>query len=133
MHCGNPCYAVLVADLNDLKKVNDQYGHDVGNELIIHTSRILCNTFRNSPVFRIGGDEFVVILEHHDLENYRMLLERLDQDFARDYILFREEKILISVARGIAIYNPDIDKVFGDVFNNADQAMYLHKQRMKEK
>ena len=133
IHCGNPCFAVLVADINDLKKVNDQYGHDVGNELIIHTARILCNTFRNSPVFRIGGDEFVVILENHDLENYHKLVERLDQDFARDSISFQDKEIKISIARGVATYNPNIDQVFGDVFTNADHAMYMHKQNIKEK
>ena len=133
INCGKPCFAVLVADINDLKKVNDKYGHDIGNELIIHTARILCNTFRNSPVFRIGGDEFVVILENHDLENYHKLVERLDQDFARDSISFQDKEIKISVARGIATYNPNIDQVFGDVFTNADHAMYMHKQNIKEK
>lgn len=133
INCGNPCFAVLVADINDLKKVNDKYGHDVGNELIIHTARMICNTFRNSPVFRIGGDEFVVILENQDLNHYRALIEEMDREFEKDYLSVQDEKISISIARGVATYNPNIDCVFGDVFTNADHAMYMHKQCQKEK
>ena len=48
----NPQFGVLVADINNLKETNDRYGHDVGNELIVHTSKVLVNTFKNSAVFR---------------------------------------------------------------------------------
>ena len=56
MNCGRPQFGVLVADVNDLKLVNDTYGHDAGNQMIQHASRLLGGTFRYSPLFRIGGD-----------------------------------------------------------------------------
>ncbi len=129
--CSNPAFAVIVADINNLKQTNDKYGHDIGNELIIHTTKILCEVFKNSPVFRIGGDEFVIILEGKDYENYRSLIEKIDDACSEDFISVDEERIPVSIARGVAVYNPNIDKVFEDVFNNADHAMYMHKQSMK--
>ena len=131
MNLSYPSYAVLVADINDLKKTNDQHGHDVGNELIRHTARLLCDTFQSSPVFRIGGDEFVVILEGGDLDGYQNLLRKLDEACGKDYISVRDNRIPISVARGIAVYDASTDTVFNDVFSKADHAMYMHKQSAK--
>ncbi|MBQ8249873.1 MAG: diguanylate cyclase [Clostridia bacterium] len=131
INCANPSFGVLVADINNLKDTNDKYGHDVGNELIIHTAKILGETFKSSSLFRIGGDEFVVILENRDLEQYHTLLNKMDDACSADYISVNDKKIPVSIAHGVAIYDPSIDKVFDDVFNNADHAMYMHKQSMK--
>lgn len=128
---GNPKFAVLVADINNLKQTNDRFGHDVGNDLIIHTAKILADTFRDSAVFRIGGDEFAVLLRDADYKNYRALLEQLDEACARDYITACENTIQVSVARGIAVFDPDIDRVYEDVFAKADHAMYLNKEKNK--
>ncbi|MBR5295543.1 MAG: diguanylate cyclase, partial [Clostridia bacterium] len=127
----NPQFAVLIADINNLKETNDLYGHEVGNELIIHTAKILTSIFKASSVFRIGGDEFAVILKHTDLENYRALLAQFDNECSEDRITVLENEVSISVARGIAFYTPEIDTVFQDVFSKADHAMYLNKQEMK--
>jgi len=128
---GHPAFGVLVADINNLKNTNDYYGHDIGNELIIHTARTLCGTFKSSPVFRIGGDEFVVILHGKDLDTYRELLVEMDAMCEEDYIAVNDERIPVSIARGVAVYDVHIDKIFDDVFNKADRAMYLHKQSQK--
>ncbi len=121
-------FGVLMADINDLKETNDHYGHDIGNQLIISSARLLCDIFSQSPVFRIGGDEFVVILRGHDFENYRELIEKLDSECTTRYIELNDVRIPISIARGVAVYNPEIDHTFKDVVVHADQAMYLHKQ-----
>lgn len=128
---GNPQFGVLVADINNLKKTNDKYGHDVGNELIIHTSKILTDVFKASAVFRIGGDEFAVILKNDDYKNYHDLLVKLDNACSEDFITVYEDRIPVSIARGVASYNPDVDKIYEDVFANADHAMYLNKQESK--
>lgn len=133
INCGCPRFGIVVVDINDLKKVNDTYGHDRGNELIVHTSRILEKIFSGSAVFRIGGDEFVVFLQGQDLENYHTLIEQLDAACAEDYITVDDEKLPISVARGVALYDPQVDRVYDDVFVKADQAMYLHKSSQKNK
>ena len=124
-------FGVMVVDLNYLKEANDNYGHDMGNELLIHATKILVDTFKFSPVFRIGGDEFVVILNGSDFDRYRDLIDRMNAAFAADYISFRDEKIPVSVAKGVSIFNPMTDNVFEDVFDRADYAMYLDKAEMK--
>lgn len=127
----NPQFGVLVADINNLKQANDKYGHDIGNELIIHTAKILTEIFKTSSVFRIGGDEFAVILKNTDYYNYKTLLKKLDEACSKDYITVYEEKIPLSIARGVAYYNPEIDMVYEEVFTKADHAMYLDKQERK--
>ena len=70
MRLGRPEFAVAVLDINGLKRINDTYGHDFGDMLIINACRIICKVFQHSPVYRIGGDEFAVILEKTDYEHY---------------------------------------------------------------
>lgn len=127
----NPKFGILVADINNLKSTNDKYGHDIGNDLIIHTSKILVNTFENSAVYRIGGDEFAVILQGEDYVKYRSLLEKMDDACAHDFITVCENAIPVSVARGVSLYDPSIDRVYEDVFSKADHAMYLNKEQIK--
>lgn len=128
---GNPKFGVLVADINNLKQTNDRYGHDVGNDLIVHTAKILTDTFRSSVVFRIGGDEFTVLLQGDDYKNYHTLLEQLDMACAKAYIIACENTIPVSVARGVALFDPSIDRIYEDVFAKADHAMYLNKEESK--
>ena len=128
---GKPSFGVLVSDLNNLKETNDRFGHDIGNELLIHTAKILTETFQNSAVFRIGGDEFVVILQGEDYNHYKELIEKLDKACLADYITVNDLRIPISLARGVSVYDPQVDHVYDDIFNKADHAMYLHKQEYK--
>ena len=128
---GKPKFGVVVADINNLKQTNDKYGHNIGNELIIHTAKIITDIFKDSTVFRIGGDEFVVLLQNTDYQQYLTLLERMDEACSKDYVTVCERRIPISVARGAAIYDPAIDRVYEDVFAKADQTMYLNKDESK--
>ena len=56
-----PGFAITILDVNDLKKVNDNEGHKAGDQFIRDACRIICTTFKRSPVFRVGGDEFAVL------------------------------------------------------------------------
>lgn len=131
INLNNPQFGVLVADINNLKQTNDHYGHDIGNELIIHTAKILTDIFKTSTVFRIGGDEFAVVLKGADYENYREQLVKLDHACSEDYITVCETRIPVSLARGVSLFNPEIDCVYEDVFAKADHAMYLNKEESK--
>lgn len=130
MRSGRPEFAVVVLDINGLKKVNDTYGHDFGDMLIICACKIICNVFRHSPVYRIGGDEFVVILENNDYEHYQELLENLQIEIDKYNENSRTDS-RVSVARGIALYESETDLVFANVFKRADDAMYQNKAAMK--
>jgi len=124
-------FAVLIADINGLKKTNDRYGHEIGNKHIIKAAKIICDVFKHSPVYRIGGDEFVVILRDEDFEARAALLSELDEKYKYASITVGEEKIEVSVARAIEVYDSAVDSSFDDVFNRADKKMYEHKNSKK--
>lgn len=132
IHMGRPEFAVVVMDVNGLKAVNDTYGHDFGDMLIIDASRLICKSFPHSPVFRIGGDEFVVILEGGDYEQYPHLLDRFEREMEEHNRAARPGS-QISIARGIAVFGGDSDLTFGDVFKRADNAMYQNKAATKKR
>lgn len=124
-------YGVIIFDANFLKKVNDQYGHESGNELIRHASKVICTVFAHSPVYRIGGDEFAAILEGHDYEHKERLLSRFDEEAAEERFEVEGGNMLsVSVARGLGVYEPGMD--FAEVAKLADAAMYEHKFTLKE-
>lgn len=131
INTGNPQFGVLVVDINNLKKANDRYGHNIGDDLIVHTAKILTECFSTSAVFRIGGDEFVVLLTGKDYEDYANVLSRVDEACDKDYILVNGNILPITLARGVSAFDPTIDAVYKDVFTKADQAMYMHKQECK--
>lgn len=125
-------FGFVMIDLNFLKKTNDTYGHDKGNALIIKLCQTVCTIFDHSPVFRIGGDEFIVVLRGRDYRDIEVLIkqfhEKLDE-FEKDSSLQPWEKV--SAAIGYALYDKEIDKGIEEVFQRADEAMYECKTRMK--
>ena len=94
-------------------------------------AKVISDIFKRSPVFRIGGDEFLAVLQHKDLEACEKLFVQLDLKCAETFIDEKDE-ISISIARGFARFDPDRDLCFHDVFKRADNAMYEHKRKSKE-
>ena len=124
-------FGVIVLDINYLKETNDRYGHDVGNKLIVSAAHIISSIFKRSPVFRIGGDEFLVILQNRDLEDLEALLKKFDEECLNESVATDKENIPISIAKGFARYDSKKDSNFIDVFNRADDVMYENKREMK--
>ena len=124
-------FGIVVLDLNNLKEANDEYGHAVGNKLIISAAKLISDVFKRSPVFRIGGDEFLVVLQNSDLENCEKLFAQLDFNCANTYIEDGDVKIPISIASGFVRFDPSKDTHFEDVFKRADDAMYENKSKLK--
>ena len=122
-------YAVFVFDVNCLKLVNDTYGHEEGDRLIIAASQKICNTFSHSPVFRLGGDEFAVIMSGRDYQAREALLQQF-QDSIGSCMLDEEKGIELSIASGMAVYPYDGDD-YDTVFHRADERMYQEKKKMK--
>ena len=116
----------MILDLNDLKKVNDSEGHKAGDQFIRDACKIICTTFKRSPVFRVGGDEFAVISQGEDYSRIEELAEMMNAH--------NEEAVKnggIVIAMGVSCYNDDA-KV-AQVYERADQRMYEDKSRLKEK
>ena len=124
-------FGVMVLDINYLKETNDRYGHDMGNRLIVSAARIISETFKRSPVFRVGGDEFVVILQNRDLEDVEELSQKLDSECDQASVSLEGATVSVSIAKGFARYDKSRDTSFVDVFNRADDAMYENKREMK--
>lgn len=120
-------FGIVLCDMNDLKLVNDTRGHSFGDERIQRTSRMICSVFTHSPVFRIGGDEFVVILIGQDYERREELLNVL-KDESYDNKITRSGPV---VACGLAVYDSEKDGGFSDVFERADKEMYKNKKEVK--
>ena len=120
-------FAVAVCDLNDLKHVNDMLGHNAGDQYIKDACRIVCHVFKHSPVYRVGGDEFVAILRGSDYEIRDELMQQLEDCNVPNGTLGA-----VSIAGGLAVYDPESDVCLADVFGRADAAMYSSKKKMKE-
>ena len=125
-------FGIAMIDLNFLKKINDTYGHEQGNYAIKKLCNIVCEIFEHSPVFRIGGDEFVVILKGMDYRN----IENLVIDFNMKLAELADDGNLepweqVSAAIGIALFDSEIDANVLNVFKRADQKMYECKKAMK--
>ena len=124
-------FGIVMIDLNYLKKINDTYGHEKGNISIKKLSVITCTVFTHSPVFRIGGDEFTVILMGWDLERIDSLIRQFHgilENYAADENLKPWEKISASI--GYTVYDPKKDICVEDVFKRADKEMYKCKEEM---
>ena len=125
-------FAIGIFDCNDLKSINDQFGHSSGDTYIKTASRTICRTFQHSPVFRIGGDEFSVILENEDYQNREELAGLFDRYCAEVNESTSNRWEQVHVAMGIAAYDPDIDTSVNDVIHRADKIMYENKKQNKQ-
>ena len=120
-------FAILVCDANDLKAINDNEGHVAGDEYIRAAAKLLCDIFSHSPVFRVGGDEFVVFLRGNDYAAREKLVEKLKDEALKNQNLGYGPVL----AAGLAEYEPETDNLVSEIFDRADKEMYKNKQELK--
>jgi diguanylate cyclase (GGDEF)-like protein len=122
---------LLFIDMDDLKWINDHYGHNEGDQALVEFAKILKQTFRESDIIaRIGGDEFVVLFASMD-ENSERLLTRLHENL-KDYNDRRSKRYPLSISVGNAEFDPDSPVSIDELLSKADASMYAQK-RMKQK
>ena len=119
-------FAIVVCDVNGLKKINDTQGHKAGDEYIRRACKMICDVFSHSPVYRVGGDEFVALLTGRDYENRSILMRELHQLSSAH--ITTDEAI---VSAGLAEYDPDRDHSVREIFERADATMYQDKTLLK--
>ena len=119
-------YGIVVFDVNNLKHINDTMGHDAGDEYIKSACSLICVQFKHSPVFRVGGDEFVAILENDDYAQREELIRSFEHDIEENH---KNKQVV--VASGCDIYDAGRDNNYNDVFRRADKKMYERKQQLK--
>ena len=126
-------FGLAMVDLNYLKEINDEFGHHAGDIALVKLSNLLNTYFIRSNVYRIGGDEFVVIVKDKDYLNSRTILEdierKMDEYWHDDSLTFAEKT---QAAIGYVTYNPKTDESAEAVLEKADTAMYGRKKRMKK-
>ena len=119
-------FAIAVCDVNGLKEINDNQGHEAGDILIKEASSVICRVFAHSPVYRYGGDEFVVILTGSDYESRENLMNHMAQ-INKSHC----ENGGVMIACGLSEFQALNGESFSEVFSRADTAMYDNKMALK--
>ena len=117
--------AVVVCDINGLKLINDTQGHAAGDKLIKDASVLICEYFTHGAVYRIGGDEFVVILQEKGYDTMNEVITEINRVIEEN---IKKKEVVISI--GYSELTPE-DQLVHDVFERADQMMYKRKQQLK--
>ena len=129
---GNADFSIVVFDINGLKKVNDFFGHEEGDRIIISSAQAITEAFGEDNIFRIGGDEFIAVMpekNESDIEECYVLLDK-----AIDEINNSESPLSmpLSISRGMAVFTSG-DADYKEVFKRADNEMYKNKAEYYEK
>jgi diguanylate cyclase (GGDEF)-like protein len=125
--------AVLFLDLDGFKSVNDTYGHEVGDKLLVEVSKRLSNSVRETDIVsRLGGDEFVIVLkETHSKDSVAKVAQNII-NVVNDHFIIDNQKILVGTSIGISLC-PDHGKTHTELLKKADNAMYLVKSSGKNR
>lgn len=115
--------ALIMADVNGLKLINDAYGHQMGDKVLKEFAEILKKECRHDEIAsRVGGDEFVVLFSHTDQQSVESIVKRLNVAVSQVQI----DHTILSVSMGFALKEDPHDDL-NDVFKRAEDAMYQHK------
>lgn len=126
----DPKFGLAMIDMNYLKKINDTFGHEKGDNALISLAGIISSVFPESTVYRLGGDEFGVILRGNDYVNVQARQHEFSAATAKEYTEKKPWKH-VSAAIGIALYNAETDHDAYGTLERADAAMYKMKKEMK--
>ena len=129
----NPVFAAVMFDCDSLEEINSQYGRDKGDLYLQTACRLICKTFSHSPVFRVGGDEFVAVLVDVDYNRREDLLAAFDTAVEIINASWTEPWSRVNVAKGVAVFDPAVDTDANLVFTRADSQMQLNKNERKRK
>ena len=131
MHEEKTAFAIIMFDLDNLKEINDQFGHERGDIYLQTACRLICRVFAHSPVFRVGGDEFCVLAQFADYNTRDELLQYFDREAEARNAKAEHPWERIEVSKGMAVYRPGKDENTEQVFRRADEAMYQDKRKRK--
>ncbi|MTI68622.1 MAG: GGDEF domain-containing protein [Firmicutes bacterium] len=124
---------VCFVDINNLKKVNDTYGHKEGDRFIKCVSDVMDEEIRKADyVSRMGGDEFLIVFPHCDMKDAKMVLERILTRF-KDLNYKNKYPYKIGISYGLSEYIPNSNKKVDKLISEADEKMYKHKEKLKNK
>ena len=118
------CVGLL--DIDYFKRLNDTYGHDAGDDALIHLVHVVKEALRPTDVIaRFGGEEFIIILPETGIEEGMKTMTRLQRELTKKFFLHKNEKVLITFSAGIALRQPF--ESADAIISRADQALYRAK------
>lgn len=124
---------LVFADMDGLKAINDNYGHEAGNEAIRGATQVIRETFRQTDVTsRWGGDEFVILLGQAEDETGEIVLDRL-RNHVEQFNKAAERRFQLSMSLGWSLVDVNSDQTLDEMITHADAAMYAHKAKKKAK
>ena len=124
-------FAIGMFDCDNLKRINDSHGHDKGDIYLKKASMLICKVFQHSPVFRVGGDEFAVVLMNEDFRNRVDLMNQFEDRQKESWDSAENKWQEIRVAFGVAVYDSIKDQNVSDTVRRADKIMYENKRQSK--
>ena len=121
------CFLLFFADVNNLKTINDKFGHAEGDRALIRAAKALKRTFRDSDVLaRLGGDEFAILALEASAQDRDAILTRLEKHIQDSRA--EEPRYELSLSVGVARFDPKHCVSLGELLAKADQAMYENKR-----
>lgn len=124
----NTTFALIMFDIDNFKKINDQYGHPCGDKVIKAIADYLINTSRSSDVLsRIGGEEFTLILPAQSETHIMSIIDRIRFDISNIKVIYDEHTVQFTCSFGIAIFDQNVKDIYTFI-KMADQAMYKAKE-----
>lgn len=119
---------LIAADVDDLKGINDRFGHAVGDQALVAAAGILKQTYREADIVaRLGGDEFTVFPLEASTDSARMLVERLDANLRR-FNERRQCEFTLSMSTGVALLEGELSKDVQQLLSEADSQLYQQKR-----
>ena len=124
--------SVVMFDLNNLKKCNDNLGHTIGDMYIMDAAKIIHSIFKHyGKLYRIGGDEFCLVSKSLNEKRFEQLREKLQNEV--DFYDNKGTGIIMGIASGYSDYMPGVDYSFDTLLDRADERMYENKKKLKAK
>lgn len=122
--------SVIQLDLDHFKRINDQYGHQAGDRVLIHIGRVILNKVRKSDIAgRVGGEEFCIVLPETSLEQAKVIAERIRESiFSREILISRNQTLRVSASLGVCSSEELQRYDFQHLQSIADGRLYQAKQ-----
>lgn len=120
-------FSIAIFDVNGLKQINDNLGHEYGDVAIVGAAKCIERVFGSDDTYRMGGDEFAVVRAHIDEDEMAAVAAAVEAFNAE------QRKVVLAISMGVAHYVPGADASSKQVFARADQAMYMDKKNFYER
>lgn len=123
----NEMYTIIFFDVDDFKRINDRYGHDMGDYVLQHICELIQKEIRSSDIlFRWGGDEFLLICQGIAKENIYAYIERLRRMMEASEFRFKDNRIQVTISIGASYYYKS-DSDYEKAMKRADRSLYKAK------